>query len=397
MTVIILDCHLASALAAVRSLGRKSVRVVCASDRNTALSRCSRFCSAFFRYRAPGASQPLFIADLNKYLKNIREGSALILSFSDETSLALSRNRGIIDEKAVLLMPSSDNMEAAFDKGAILRIAEPLGISIPKTVFNWRTEDDLKSQLEYFDYPIVIKPRHSFSWINGKGTLLTAHYAKDYPELKEAIDKICSLTGEQPLIQEKISGDEYGINMLVNRGEPAAVFCHHRINSLSPSGGASCLRESVILPDAIVKQSKELLKKLNWHGVAMVELKQDKETGRFKLMEINGRFWGSLALAINAGVDFPYLAYQLAAGQSVNCFHNYRVGVKSRNLLGDINRLLRIIFRNNHDFNKLKETNDFFKIFFSKNIFYDVESITDPLPFFMLLADIINKKMFYGR
>jgi predicted ATP-grasp superfamily ATP-dependent carboligase len=47
----------------------------------------------------------------------------------------------------------------------------------------------------------------------------------------------------------------------------------------------------------------------------MVEFKRDARDGKFKLMEINAKFWGSLDLAIAAGVEFPWLAAQVALGQ----------------------------------------------------------------------------------
>jgi predicted ATP-grasp superfamily ATP-dependent carboligase len=72
----------------------------------------------------------------------------------------------------------------------------------------------------------------------------------------------------------------------------------------------------------------------------MLEYKQDVRTGRTVLMEVNGRFWGSLQLAIDAGVDFPYLNYQLALGQPLDLPHAYRTGVRSRWWLGDVDHLL---------------------------------------------------------
>jgi predicted ATP-grasp superfamily ATP-dependent carboligase len=72
----------------------------------------------------------------------------------------------------------------------------------------------------------------------------------------------------------------------------------------------------------------------------MVEFKVDPRDGQAKLMEVNGRFWGSLQLAIDAGVNFPLLLYRLATGQTVAPQMEYRVGVRSRWLLGDLDHLL---------------------------------------------------------
>ena len=60
-------------------------------------------------------------------------------------------------------------------------------------------------------------------------------------------------------------------------------------------------------------------------------------------MEVNGRFWGSLQLAIDAGVDFPWLLYQLAMGRAVDPVDGYRTGVRSRCLLGDLTRLCKVL------------------------------------------------------
>ena len=72
----------------------------------------------------------------------------------------------------------------------------------------------------------------------------------------------------------------------------------------------------------------------------MIEFKKDIQENVFKLMEINGRFWGSLQLAILSGVDFPYLLYKLAIGSYPETHSEYRVGVLSRWELGDLDHLL---------------------------------------------------------
>ena len=69
---------------------------------------------------------------------------------------------------------------------------------------------------------------------------------------------------------------------------------------------------------------------LDWEGVAMVECKHDPLTDRYYVMEINPRFWGSLQLAVDAGVDFPRLLVECALGGSPPPVTNYRAGIRSR-------------------------------------------------------------------
>jgi hypothetical protein len=88
-----------------------------------------------------------------------------------------------------------------------------------------------------------------------------------------------------------------------------------------------------------------LLNSVGWHGVAMVEFKVSPD-GTPYLIEVNGRFWGSLQLAIDAGVDFPWLLYQLANGDRVDEVPGYAIGVRWRWLLGDFARLCKVLMSN---------------------------------------------------
>jgi len=105
------------------------------------------------------------------------------------------------------------------------------------------------------------------------------------------------------------------------------------------------LRESMPLQPQLKEYSERLLKALNWQGIAMVEFKQDRKSGRFMLMEINGRFWGSLQLAIDAGVNFPVLLTLSAIGQKIVPVNDYKIGVKSRWFWGDVDALLLRLFK----------------------------------------------------
>ena len=61
------------------------------------------------------------------------------------------------------------------------------------------------------------------------------------------------------------------------------------------------------------------------------------------LMEVNGRFWGSLQLAIAAGCDFPRLWADVLTGQPLDRPTPYREGVTLRWLWGDVKRFLYIL------------------------------------------------------
>jgi len=105
----------------------------------------------------------------------------------------------------------------------------------------------------------------------------------------------------------------------------------------------------------------------------MVEFKLDPRDGLPKLMEVNPRFWGSLSLAITAGVNFPYLLYRMSRGEKFQPVKNYQIGKKSRWLLpGDILHFI-------HHPQRSRLTSEFFN-FWDANTVYDIISLKDPLP-----------------
>ena len=101
---------------------------------------------------------------------------------------------------------------------------------------------------------------------------------------------------------------------------PIAWFAHRRIREKPPSGGVSVLCESVAVDPMLKEYAERLLRAAEYRGVAMVEFRIGTD-GRPYLMEVNARFWGSLQLAIDCGVDFPWLYYQMLMGEKVEPVH----------------------------------------------------------------------------
>jgi len=224
----------------------------------------------------------------------------------------------------------------------LIRIAQSIGVPVPRTelITDKQQLGELAAKLEY---PVVIKPRCSW-WRTSDGWFFGGvEYACSAEELCEKYHRINSKI-PQPLIQERIVGPGSGLFALFADGEAKALFAHRRIREKPPSGGVSVLRESIPLDERISRYSRRLLEAFDWHGVAMVEFKMDLRDNTPKLMELNGRFWGSLQLAIDAGVDFPDLLYRAVLGENLPPPAAYQVGIKTRWFLGDLDHL-QIIWR----------------------------------------------------
>jgi biotin carboxylase len=177
-----------------------------------------------------------------------------------------------------------------------------------------------------------------------------------------------------------------GVFLLVWDGTLKAAFCHRRLREKPPSGGVSVYRESIPLDKPLVEKCLTLLRELKWQGVAMVEFKIDQRDGQPKLMEVNGRFWGSLQLAIDAGINFPLMLYRLGCGEDVPAQFGYKVGVKSRWLLGDLDNLFCQLTHSTQSngfstrpASKFRACMDFLK-FYEPNLHYEVWRLSDPNP-----------------
>jgi len=183
-----------------------------------------------------------------------------------------------------------------------------------------------------------VKPARSVADAGSSRLKFGAAHAGDHPALDKVIGHIPS-EAYPILVQERVVGAGIGVFLLLWDGEVRAAFAHRRIREKPPSGGVSVLSESVALDPELLARSVALLRDFDWCGVAMVEYKVDERTGIPYLMEVNGRFWGSLQLAIDAGVDFPTILVDAASGSPARPAPKYKVGKRLRWEWGDVDNL----------------------------------------------------------
>jgi predicted ATP-grasp superfamily ATP-dependent carboligase len=346
MKVLILDGHLKGALCAVRSLGEKGIFCTVLAERSTAMACHSRFRKRSGTYPSPLSDEEGFIRAIKKSIPTGEK--SLIISCSDATTTALLRNKKHIEEYATLLLPPPEIMAIATDKIATYGKAYELGVpTIPTHLLE--KEEDIARIMETMSYPAVVKPRASILWrVEGKGVFGTAQFIHSSRELKDAIKKEKEKTGEWPMVQPCIFGEEYGVELVADRGAIRGVCVHKRLRSLSPSGGAAVLKETIDSTSEIggelLAYTEKIVRALSWHGPLMAEFKVEKG-GKIFLMELNPRLWGSLPLSVAAGFDVPYLMYRLALGEDLSQEKVVaRAGVITRHFLGDVRNLLRVLF-----------------------------------------------------
>jgi predicted ATP-grasp superfamily ATP-dependent carboligase len=336
MNVLVLDGDQRAALAITRSLGRRGMSVIVGEQHADSLAAASRYCAHRITYPSPYREPDAFDRFIERLV--VRDRIDVLMPVTDVTTYAIAKNQDVLRAHTSMTVPPFDAFERVTDKGALLERAGKCGIAIPETHYVDGVAS-LRAIQDQIAFPAVVKSTRSRiptpdGWL-GCGV----HYVSNRSELQALYQQTGCLASYPSLIQERIVGRGIGVFVLCERGRVLTTFQHARLRECPPSGGVSVLSESRAVDSELRAQARRLLEPLGWHGVAMLEYKQNQQTGTPVLMEVNGRFWGSLQLAIDAGVDFPYLSCQLALGDRLELPVVYAVGQKTRWWVGDLEHL----------------------------------------------------------
>lgn len=333
--LLVLDGQTPQALAVVRSLGRAGRTVFVASARRRPLAAWSRYCQQHKRVEDESVTA---FARLRTWAHHL--GVQVVLPLTERSCLLCNAERDAWEAAGIRVGCGPDQMlRGAFDKAETLRRAAACGVPFPDTRFP-ESLDQARAAAEELGFPCVVKARMSYSW-NGDRIHSTPPpvYLSRGSDLERAI-LARHIGGCWPLLQRYVEGTGRGIFALCSRGRPIGWFAHERLREIDPTGSGSSLRRSIRAAPQLVEPARRLLDALQWHGPVMLEFRDGGDRGLW-LIEVNGRFWGSLALAIAAGADFPLMWAQLLDGETPDA-PVYRTGVTVRWLWGDVKRFIRV-------------------------------------------------------
>ncbi len=340
--MLVTDGEERSALAAVRSLGWAGYAVHVGARRPRALAATSRWATGVLVTPDPLREPGPFADTVAAYAAH--RAIDFILPVTDASMLALLPERARLGA-SVIPCGSLEAFLALADKAGLSERALRLGIAFPRQVeLQW--SDRERSLTGAVQLPVVVKPARSVAVPDSNSG--ESHPTPSKLGIRHAasMDELTSVIRAMPrpayplLIQERIVGPGVGIFLLLWDGELLASFAHRRLREKPPSGGVSVYAESIDPPAGLAERSRALLEDIGWRGVAMVEYKIDQTSGMPYLMEINGRFWGSLQLAIDAGADFPRILLDRALGRPAASPPRYRTGVRGRWWWGDADHVL---------------------------------------------------------
>lgn len=314
MKILILDGGNANTLAIARYLGKhKDLELHVVGYNKLAQACYSKYVAKKLFFPSPKKNRKEFYEELINQLK--KEKYDLLMPVGFLSFEICMHNKEEIRKYTHVTLTTDESFALASNKLTTYRFAQENGIACPKTYF-LKSKEEIK--ILEVPFPIVIKAPFEM----GKNVV---EYAHSQSEMIEKFDRLCNKYDFKepnlPVVQQYITGEGFGFFAYYENGKCIKKFMHKRIREYPVSGGASVCAES-FYDKKLEENGKKMLDLIKWNGVAMVEFKKHSD-GEYKLMEINPKFWGSLELALAAGVDFPYCLVQQQRGEKVETNEKY--------------------------------------------------------------------------
>ena len=208
-------------------------------------------------------------------------------------------------------------IDIAFDKYKTAQWVESLGLTAPKTYV--RLEDCKKALAAgEIDFPLFMKPR----WGSGSIGLesiadmeeLDIYYGLLMKKIKKTILATASVGDEYIMIQEKLTGSEYGLDIMNDLdGKNVGVSVKQK---LAMRSGETDKAVTVDLPE-VREMGRKIGEALGHIGNLDVDIMQ-RADGAYCVLELNPRFGGGFPFSYEAGVNFPKALIQMIKGKSVD-------------------------------------------------------------------------------
>lgn len=295
-----------------RSLGRHGIPVWLLA--NHPLPTFSRYVQRSFDW--PGADHERGVSSIVDLAARYDLNGWVLLATGDEDMRMIAQNHALFASHFRVATPTWDVVQWMYDKRLTYERAASLGIDCPSS---FRPRDLAEVRRLDCRFPVILKPAYRQG--ADEFTQAKAWKADDRDMLLSLYQRAAALVGNDAVIvQEWIPGNgeaQFSYAGLWQRGEPVASMVARRTRQHPIDFGRSSTFVETVEQDLVEELAGRFLKSLDYTGVVEVEFKHDRRDGRYKLLDVNGRFWTWNGLGALAGVDFPYLAWRQAVGQTV--------------------------------------------------------------------------------
>ena len=377
----------ASSVAFHRSLGRRGIRTIAVAEDDSAPSFRSRYCDETVVVTNPredviGYKDALLSLSMRPDVKTI-------VPLREEDIYVLSKYRSEFAEHIATPWPSFDTLRTVHDRELLFDAARKAGVSVPYTttpeeVDDWEQQLVIKSRFALLTEDYITDSQKSGIIETGSARFLE-------PGERPDIESLRSEFKHTPHIQRFTNGTEYSLGVLYEDGEPVVETQKRIIRGIKYYCGPSVYHESVHIPE-LEEIGRRLLTHIDWHGPADVDIILDEETGEYKLLEINPRFWATVSMEMHAGFDFPYYYWQLAQGEQVQPNYPPTTGIATHYLPGELSYLLSVLREDHPMIERPSVKSSAWEIATSlvKDRRFDLLDIDDPRPFVSAMASIVR-------
>lgn len=329
--LIVDDGERRGALAGARQLGRHGWRVgIAATGGARGFTSRSRYVDAIH-------DVPRLADGLEPFLAGVAAACDvgdydLVFPADDPEVLALSHGRARLS--AFLPYPPHEHVLTVHDKVAIAATADRFGVHVPATLLP--DEFDASRPGRW-----IVKTR--LQWDPQTSPVPRRWQTREVPDgsaAREAIDDLVA-DGAEPFVQARVEGGLLALTMVLGPdGEVAAAVQGAGPALTWPPGVGPRVRSTTVAVDGdLVDRVAALLRAHGWWGLADVDFIVAGD-GTPYLIDINGRFHGSMAIASAAGVPMAHIWASVAQGQRTRPALHGRAGATFQWLEADLRRAL---------------------------------------------------------
>ncbi|MFL5886917.1 MAG: ATP-grasp domain-containing protein [Thermoleophilaceae bacterium] len=257
-------------------------------------------------------------------------GHEVLFVSSDSDMLVVGAERERIP--ALVPYPDVTAMRRCMDKVLLSEAASRVGLAAPPVA------SSAEEAVARFagGRPVIVKERlHGSVGAGGRPTHVDPLITTDPGEVARRVAKI-EAAGAVPMIQPAVSGTLMAFSSVVDGDGRMLARVQQEAERTWPDGlGCSVRARTVAVDPGLADRVAALLRELGWHGLSELQFLVP-DAGEPQLIDFNGRFYGSLSLALAAGVNMPDLWARLATGRAVSPAGDARPGLRYQWLEGDL-------------------------------------------------------------
>lgn len=334
--ILVLDAHKNASVVVARTLADENLDVVVGGWSRFSPAMLSRVVADRFHYSSPYQHPRRFLTKLESHLE--RNDYLAVVPISDLSHVLLAKHKDRLERTGTAVgVEGWDRFVAANNKKSLAALLGDISVLTPHT----QAPDSAPAVAELreeFSYPVLIKPQYT-TIEKQDGTYAEAriseeNYVYEPENLVETyrglVEKYPYFRSDPPIIQEVVPGTIAATCGVAEDGEFLEYFQEERLRMFPVDGGSSSLRQGIRCPE-MADSARKVVSALEWTGPIYIEFIQSSD-GDCYVLEVNGRYWGSVGCAIHGGVNIPQLHYRQLKGVDQSPSKRYEHGRQQRRL-----------------------------------------------------------------